>query len=259
MAISNTHTPSQPTVSIVTVTLNAEQHLPDLLDSIRAQHSPPHELIIIDGGSTDATVQIIEKNLDIVSYWHSKKDRGIADAMNQGVARSTGEFLLFLQSDDLLSGPDSLDIARQFISSNSDFDLYSFGIKFGSTGALRTFSGRTFGLRILFKTPFSHQSIVFRRKAFVALGDYNTTYEICMDYEWFYRAFLAKSSIIRSDKILSIMGASGLSSSTDRELLSKRFSEERRIHFQHCRGWILKQIYRLYWLLYPYYRGVSVS
>lgn len=91
-----------PLISIITVTFNATKHLQRCIDSIRKQTYPAIEHIIIDGGSTDDTVGLLEENNEHIAFWKSEPDRGIFHAMNKGLEHVKGDWIYFLGSDDSL-------------------------------------------------------------------------------------------------------------------------------------------------------------
>ena len=101
-----------PKISIVTPSFNSKGLIADTIKSVLGQNYPNLEYIIIDGGSTDGTVQIIEQFSDKLSYWHSQKDGGQYDAINQGFAKSTGEIMCWLNADDMLL-PKSLFVVAE--------------------------------------------------------------------------------------------------------------------------------------------------
>lgn len=89
-------------VSIIIVTLNVEKDLQNCLDSISKQIYPNIEVVIMDGGSTDKTLEIIQRNNDLISTWKSEQDTGIYNAMNKALKLATGKWIYFLGSDDVL-------------------------------------------------------------------------------------------------------------------------------------------------------------
>jgi len=91
-----------PLISIVTVTFNAVQHLPDTLKTIRTQDYPNVEWIVIDGGSTDGTSDFLRANEDVIDYWLSEPDRGMYDALAKGFEKASGEILCWLNAGDIL-------------------------------------------------------------------------------------------------------------------------------------------------------------
>lgn len=95
----------RPLISIVTVTFNAVDLLPDTIRAIRAQHYSDFEWIVIDGGSTDGTVDFLQSNEDIIDYWISEPDRGMYDALAKGFEWAHGDLLCWLNAGDIfLSG-----------------------------------------------------------------------------------------------------------------------------------------------------------
>ena len=93
---------ASPLVSVIIVTLNAEQTLERALNSVIGQTDLRWELIVIDGQSRDRTVAILEHYTGLIDYWQSEPDAGLYDAMNKGIDRARGRWLLFLGSDDIL-------------------------------------------------------------------------------------------------------------------------------------------------------------
>lgn len=90
----------QPTISVITATLNAAKELPSLIASLRNQSDPDFEWIVMDGCSTDGTVELLRSAEDVVSVWFSDEDFGIYDALNRGIKRCTGEYYLVVGADD---------------------------------------------------------------------------------------------------------------------------------------------------------------
>src|SRR4051812_40289565 len=95
-------------VSIITVVYNGATSLTKTIESVVAQTYANIEYIIIDGGSTDGTTEIIKQYEQSVNVWRSEKDKGVYDAMNKGAALATGEWLFFLNSGDCLIDKDTL-------------------------------------------------------------------------------------------------------------------------------------------------------
>jgi glycosyltransferase involved in cell wall biosynthesis len=93
--------PGRPSLSVITVTFNAVDLLRDTINSIRSQNRQDIEWIVIDGGSTDGTVDLIGSNEDIVDYWVSESDRGMYDALAKGFAKARGEVLCWLNAGDI--------------------------------------------------------------------------------------------------------------------------------------------------------------
>ena len=100
--IYNKYMSTQPLISIITPSFNQARFLEETMRSVLEQDYPNIEYIVIDGGSTDGSLQIIHKYTDRLTYWQSRPDKGQTDAINQGFGRATGEILAWLNSDDIL-------------------------------------------------------------------------------------------------------------------------------------------------------------
>ena len=105
---------NMPLISIITVVYNNVSHLQKTFDSIFSQNYKNYELIVIDGNSNDGTVEIIRKNATKIKFWLSEPDKGIYDAFNKGMKYAKGDYLGFVNSDDILL-PDALYILKNYI------------------------------------------------------------------------------------------------------------------------------------------------
>ncbi len=240
-------------ITIVTVVLNGEKYLEHTISSVLNQDYPHIEYIVIDGGSTDRTIDIIKKYESRISYWISEPDGGIADAMNKGIQKSSGRYLLFLHSDDYLVSSSSIRKATEKIQKN--FDLHSFPIYWESNGHRLMRRSRGFNPWINFKTGFYHQGIFFHRYLFQRIGLYDTSFLIAMDYEYFLRAYRAAATlIVHGSPPVSVMRDTGVSSKKDWNSISTRFREERQVHSKHASSFLMKIVYKAYWPCYLHYR-----
>jgi glycosyltransferase involved in cell wall biosynthesis len=117
-----------PKISVITICFNCEKTIQDTIDSIRNQNYPNLEYIIIDGKSTDKTIQIVKKNMEIVSKFVCENDQGPADAENKGLMLATGEYVNFLNADDIYADNMLFEVARA-IKDNKDIEIVSTGAK----------------------------------------------------------------------------------------------------------------------------------
>lgn len=108
--------------SIITISFNQARYLEECILSIAAQGEPV-EHIIIDGGSTDESLEVIRKYEDKITYWISENDKGPANALNKGLAKATGTFIGYINSDDYLL-PGALSAVRKIIDQNPGYDVY---------------------------------------------------------------------------------------------------------------------------------------
>ena len=108
-------------ISIITVSYNSASTIKDTFDSIRIQNYSDIEYIVIDGGSTDDTLNIIQKNKDIISKWISENDNGIFDAFNKGIALASGQIIGILNSDDFYTNENVIsDVIKAFLDFKVD-------------------------------------------------------------------------------------------------------------------------------------------
>lgn len=111
-----------PKISIVTPSYNQGRYLDETMLSILNQDYPNFEYIVIDGGSTDESVDIIKKYQDRLAYWVSQKDRGFGDAINKGFSKATGEIFCWINSDDILF-PNALKIIGNYFATHPHVDM----------------------------------------------------------------------------------------------------------------------------------------
>lgn len=114
---------STPFLSIVIPSFNQGEYIEETIQSILSQSHSDVEILIIDGGSTDQTVEIIKKYQEHIAYWQSQKDNGQSDAINQGFKRAKGEFVTWLNSDDVLL-PNSISHIVEFIKKNKSYNFF---------------------------------------------------------------------------------------------------------------------------------------
>jgi glycosyltransferase involved in cell wall biosynthesis len=184
--------------SIIVPTLNAGTTLRVCLDSITRQTCRDFELVVVDGGSTDGTLDIANSfapNLGARLKIHCGTDRGAYDAMNRGVGLATGTWLLFLGGDDDLYEADTLAWVAAFIGEHEPSDLVYGDVIMRSTSYRY---GGAFDLdRLLFKKNICHQSIFYRRELFDSIGPYNLRYRVFADWDFNIRCFSNPALVTR--------------------------------------------------------------
>jgi putative colanic acid biosynthesis glycosyltransferase len=163
--------------SIITVTYNAEDFIEASVKGMMEQTFGDYEYIIIDGGSTDNTVNIIKQYDSVIHKFITEKDGGIYDAMNKGLNLSTGEYILFVGADDKLADKNVLsDIANKVQHGNLEF---IYGNVIYNTG--RTFLS-AFGPKMLLNNTIHHQSAFYHRSLFKDFR-YDVRFKLIADYE----------------------------------------------------------------------------
>lgn len=213
-----------PIFSIIVPTLNVAAILPDCLDSIIQQTCSDFELVLVDGGSTDETVDVakrIASDLGTRLVIHSAPDEGTYDAMNRGVGMATGAWLLFLGADDALYEADTLARVAAFIGQHEPSDLVYGDVLLRSTS---TRHAGTFDLdRLLYDTNICHQAIFYRRELFAGIGPYNLRYTVCADWDFNIRCFSNTALVTRYMDIVVARynDMSGVSMNKDKEYLKR--------------------------------------
>lgn len=181
---------SWPRISIVTPSYNQAEFLERTILSVLNQNYPNIEYIIIDGGSNDGSVQIIEKYQKFLTYWVSEKDDGQSHALNKGFEKSTGEILAYINSDDTYDPGALFKIAAAF-KANPHADIV-----FGNVAHVNKEDQVVGECRF---TPFSFASLIYEggalhqpgafwgRAAHERVNGMNPKYQFCMDYDFFCR------------------------------------------------------------------------
>lgn len=169
------HTPrSSPVVSIIIVTLNAEDYIERCLNSIANITWKDIEIVVFDGGSTDRTCEILNRYQKVISYWQSSPDSGIFDAMNKSIEKTNGSWLYFLGADDQL-----LEGFSDMVSRLSHHKTIYYGdISYDGVPTFR----KKYSAYRLSKESICHQAIFYPREAFL-YHRYNTKYKISADWD----------------------------------------------------------------------------
>ena len=198
-------------ISIITVTKNSEKFLQETIDSLSKQNYQNFEHIVIDGASTDLTLDIIKKNSSKITKWISEPDQGLYDAMNKGLSLCTGEIIGILNSDDVYF-KDALSIVNKYFSKN-EIDFL-----FGSVFKHKLMHGFypkkipwTFGFYTAHSVGF-----FIKKTSQDKIGLYNTKYKWSADYDIFYKMIVKhkmKGMATKKNEILGNFRLGGLSSS----------------------------------------------
>lgn len=202
----------KPPVSIVTVVFNGAPHLEATIQSVVSQTCANIEYIIIDGGSTDGTLDIIKKYENQIHYWMSGKDAGIYDAMNKGVALTSGEWINFMNAGDCFLDSnvvESIFSNEEFIES-SDVIYGDSMVVYPDLNHMRKIrmSGR---IEELWKgMQFSHQSM-FVSAGYAKRNKFSLANTLASDFEFIYAAYKQKKRFIYTGKVISIISAGGAS------------------------------------------------
>ena len=233
---------NKPLVSIITVVLNGATHLEQTIHSVFEQSHEYLEYIIIDGGSTDGTLDIIKKYEEKLEYWVSEADNGVSEAFNKGITLTRGDFIQVLNADDWLS-PDQIETAVGGIY-NKDCDYVYGDLIFhdGFSKPLFLYKGKAGYDRSIRRTMprLNHPTVLAKSEMYKNIGGFDSDYKLAMDYEWLLRAHVSGYRGKYIPGLVGHMRRAGLS--------DKKFLEAQRevLHIS------MKYGYPPY-LAYPYY------
>ncbi|MCS6821300.1 MAG: glycosyltransferase [Microscillaceae bacterium] len=228
-----------PKISVIIVTYNAEKYLEQAILSVIGQNYPNLELIIIDGKSTDGTVEIIKKYEQHITYWVSEPDKGIYDAMNKGIDKATGEWLYFLGADDMLCERILCDIFQGNPYKDIDFLYGDVLLKHSK----QIIYGKKDIHTILFST-ICHQACFYKRYLFNQLKKYEIHYQYIADWIFNIKVMLntiPKKTLRYLHKTIAIYNEAGTSSS------NKIGEEIKKLHYDILTTLKINSFYR--WLL----------
>lgn len=171
-------------LSIITINYNNKEGLIKTFNSIKIQTWQDFEFIVIDGGSNDGSKELIEENSRI-NYWVSEKDSGVYQAMNKGIRKATGEYVIFMNSGDFFYEATTLEKILHQLDLNIDI-LYGNSFFFKPDGS--SFIERPpkkLSFSFFCDTSINHQAAFIKRELFYEYFFYNEKYKICADWEFF--------------------------------------------------------------------------
>jgi glycosyltransferase involved in cell wall biosynthesis len=185
-----TGTAGSPLVSVITITFNSAKYLDDTIKSVIGQDYSHVEYIIVDGGSTDGTLDIIRRYEEKIQKWISEPDKGISDAMNKGIRMASGDIIGIIHSDDFYADPTVLKrVAGIFSQSPGVKALYGIQdfIDPVTGKTLLTWGRDSDPSEIKKRMYIPHPTLFVRRKVYDDIGLFKLDYEVAMDYEFAIR------------------------------------------------------------------------
>ena len=212
-------------VSIITVCFNSENTIVDTISSVQQQSYHDIEYIIVDGGSTDKTLQLIDKSDYRPHHFISEPDRGIYDAMNKGLALASGDIIGILNSDDFYIDSDVVFDVVEVFKSNTNIDLLLGNVDFISTQnvdkVIREYSSFKFSpWKMRFGFMPAHPGAFIKKSAYEQVGNYKLGYKIAADFDIFVRLLLVNDlCYTKINKTIIRMRLGGISTSGFRSYL----------------------------------------
>lgn len=241
---------SAPLISIIVAVFNGAKTLQKCMDSVDIQSYPNRELIIIDAGSHDGTVDLLIKSNNKIKYWISEPDHGIYEAWNKGLLQAKGDWICFLGADDyfwdsqvlermaerLAKLPPVINVAygQVMIVNEHEEGLYSKGEKWSQAKK-----------RFTQLMTITHQGVMHRRRLFELRGTFDDSFRIAGDYELLLRELKTGEAIFIPDIIVTAMRQGGLSTAPFHSVGAMlEFRRAQKMHGRYFPGvyWIMAMI-----------------
>jgi len=204
-------------LSIITVCLNEKNKIRETIESVFSQIFRNFEYIIIDGGSTDGTAEIISEYKDKLAYFVSEKDNGIYAAMNKGIKLSSGDYILFLNGGDRLYNSTVLE---EIFSAKFDEYIVFGNLMLEEENVIKSFKDIEINDRYLFNNYIPHPSCFIKKSLFDNYGYYDESFKIAGDYEFFLRVikkYNARTKYIST--VVTVYNTNGISSDSKFSIL----------------------------------------
>lgn len=181
---------ASPLISVITVVLNCRAYIEKTILSVLDQNYQNVEYLIIDGGSTDGTLEIIKKYENYIDYWISEQDKGLYDAMNKGIKLASGQIIGIINSDDWYESDALRLVHEEFTKTNADvvcgeMNIYKDNIFYYKTGIANKLNGLKKGMII------NHPTVFVKKEVYNNYGAFNLKYKIASDWELMVRYWRA--------------------------------------------------------------------
>ena len=198
-----------PLVSIITVVFNGASHIRQTILSVLQQSYKNIEYIIIDGGSTDGTLEIIKEFDSLIDYWKSEPDSGISDAFNKGISFSKGDLIGIINADDWYN-PDAVEkIVEAHLLHPRDIIHGNIQFWTDQSRMIYVFYGNDSFLP--YRSSINHPTVFVPRIIYNKIGLYSLKYKMAMDFEWLGRAKQNGINFYYLNTIIANMRRGGIS------------------------------------------------
>ncbi len=244
-----------PLLSIITVCRNEASRIQRTIDSVLQQSDSAFEWIVVDGASTDGTLDILRRCKAPLSHLISEPDQGLYDAMNKGIQAAQGEYTLFLNAGDWLENKDVVRLFREQAFC-ADIVVGDILIRFSNgREQLRRSTDHPLNGDLLYWRCFPHAATFIKRMLFADWGSYDLSFQISADREFFTRAVIRhKATCIPWNHCVSVFTNDGISASMqNRRQLERERKRIRRMHYpawyrwrrELNEGWV-RMLHRIY-------------
>ena len=223
----------KPFFSVITICLNAEKTIEQTICSIikARQKFDDMEYLVIDGGSTDSTLSIINKYSDNIDYFVSEQDKGISNAFNKGISQSNGKFISIISADDLL-GAETLILVADASNKDSSLEvIYGDAVAENiETGVCKYLKPRKLSYSSFkYGTPLIHSSVFVKSEVYSCFGAFDEQYKYAMDVDFLYRVYKLGAVFHYISQPLTILRLGGV----NEQNRYKTILEVRRITLTH--------------------------
>ncbi|HBG06005.1 MAG: glycosyl transferase [Geobacteraceae bacterium GWC2_58_44] len=240
------------TISVITVCYNGASYLETSLRSVLSQEYPALDHVVVDGGSTDGSLEIIKRYaaLDARLRWISEPDRGISDAMNKGLSLATGEVAAFLHADDFYPDSGVLSLVAAQFAAQPELEWLTGGISYvDPAGAIvKSYSPRRWSYRRLLRgNIIFHPATFVRRRVLEEVGGFDTSLRYTMDYDLWLRLGRRSAPVLLDHPLACFRLHPG---STSVQQVDAAFREELQVRYRQLQGKPLqKALHGLYYWL----------
>jgi glycosyltransferase involved in cell wall biosynthesis len=197
-----------PLVSVITVVLNGAKTLEHCVESVVEQDYPNIEHLVVDGGSSDNTVDILKRIDTHVDRWISEPDRGISDAYNKGIALSHGEIIGLLNCDDWYSPNAIWKVVQAFADGHTDV-AYGF-MQYWKDSQTPSFLVECDHRKLISGMTIGHPTVFASRSLYERVGLFRLDFRLAMDYEWLLRSVSAGATFTRIPEVIANMTEGGV-------------------------------------------------
>jgi glycosyltransferase involved in cell wall biosynthesis len=200
---------AQPLVTLITIVLNGEKDIRRTMDSVLEQSYKSIEYIVIDGGSTDSTVSVLEEYDSRLTFWESKKDKGISDAFNRGIKIASGEIIGLINSGDWYESSAVEQVVDAF-QAEKEVGVVCGALQFWKGNSKEYLCSSVPGL-LEREMSITHPTCFVRTELYRQFGPFSLEYKLAMDYELLLRLKTNGAVIVSLDHVLANMLHDGIS------------------------------------------------
>lgn len=224
-------------ISIITVTYNNAKGLDSTIKSVVAQTNKNFEYIVVDGASSDDTLELIKNNANVITKWVSEPDSGIYNAMNKGVRMASGDYCLFMNAGDMLFSPTTVE---EIYKEDLDADFIEGRISFNTTGKLSNPTSKRTLFTYLYGINNNHQASLISRKLLLEIP-YDESYKIAADMKFNIGAIICKNCSFKTiDTVICNYEVGGRSATVKHKnevdrIFKELFPERVLIDYEHLR------------------------